>query len=198
MAETIELPELIVGGRVALRPLEDGDLAAYARAFAEDPALGPAYGSETDPDEASLRGLPQRAAEGAAAGGFVELAIADPADDRLLGTVILHSFDWRHQHTEVGFWLLSGERGAGVATEAVGLTVEWAFAELGMHRVEMVTVPSLPHIERVLALAERLGFQREGVMRERNFERGERLDTVMLAVLRAEWKWPPAQVSVQP
>lgn len=54
-----------------------------------------------------------------------------------------------------------------------------------MHRVEMVT---LPEFDRALALAKRLGFRREGVMRERNLERGRRLDTVMLAVLREEWQ----------
>jgi RimJ/RimL family protein N-acetyltransferase len=36
----------------------------------------------------------------------------------------------------------------------------------------------------VLALAKRLGFRQEGVMRERNFERGVRRDTMMLARLR--------------
>jgi RimJ/RimL family protein N-acetyltransferase len=37
-----------------------------------------------------------------------------------------------------------------------------------------------------LALAKRLGFRQEGVMRERNLERGRRYDTMVLAVLRAE------------
>jgi RimJ/RimL family protein N-acetyltransferase len=38
------------------------------------------------------------------------------------------------------------------------------------------------------ALAKRLGFREEGVLRERNFERGRRLDTIMLAVLRPDWE----------
>ena len=48
----------------------------------------------------------------------------------------------------------------------------------------MVTLPALPSFPRVLALAKRLGFRQEGVMRERNFERGVRRDTMMLARLR--------------
>jgi len=38
----------------------------------------------------------------------------------------------------------------------------------------------------VVALAERLGFRPEGILRGRNFERGRRLDALMLAVLRDE------------
>ena len=100
--------------------------------------------------------------------------------------MILHSIDWRHERGELGFWLAPDARGRGAATEGVGLLVNWAFSDLGLHRVEMITLPALPNFARVLALAKRLGFRQEGVMRERNLERGRRFDTMMLAVLRAE------------
>jgi ribosomal-protein-alanine N-acetyltransferase len=178
----------MAGDRCVLRPLTDADIPAYARAFVDDAELGAAIGAETDPDEESLQGRPASVADGAAAGHFLELAITGVDDDRLLGTVTLHSFDWRHLRTEVGFWLAPAARGRGVAAEATALCIEWAFAVLGMHRIEMTT---LPESDRVLALAERLGFRHEGVMRERNLERGRRLDIVMLAVLQAEWHSPP-------
>jgi RimJ/RimL family protein N-acetyltransferase len=184
----IELPGRINGRRCALRPLTHDDLPAYARAFADDPRLGPDIGFETDPDEDSLRERVAKIVAAAAEGEFVELAIAANDDDRLLGTVTLHSFNWRHMHTEVGFWLAPAARGAGVATEATALCVDWAFRDLGMHRVEMTT---LTDADRVLALADRLGFRREGVMRERNLERGRRLDIVMYAALQEEWSFPP-------
>jgi RimJ/RimL family protein N-acetyltransferase len=188
VTHAIEVPARIEGARCALRPFVGSDLPAWAQAFVDDPDLGAAIGTETDPDEESLRDRPAKNAEGAAAGEYVDLAIVDPADDHLLGGVILHSFDWRHLHTEVGFWLTAAARGAGIASEATALCVEWAFTDLGMHRVEITT---LPQFDRVLALAERLGFRREGVMRERNLERGRRLDVLMLAVLQDEWASPP-------
>lgn len=180
-----------------LRPLAERDLAAYAAAFAAEPALGTALGSETDPDADSLRRRPQLVVEGAAAGDFIELAIADPADDRLLGSVTLHSFSWRHQRAEVGFWLASGARGRGLATEAIGNAVDWAFAANDLHRVEMTTAPGLVHEGKVMALAARLGFRREGLLRQRNFERGRRLDVIMLAVLHPDWIWPISGLSPQ-
>jgi RimJ/RimL family protein N-acetyltransferase len=191
VGRAIEPPERITGSRVALRPIEGRDVPAWAAAFADDPELGPAWGVEQDPGEPELRERAAQAVQGAADGRWVELTIADLDGDQLLGTVILHSFDWRHERAEVGFWLLRDRRGQGAATEGVGLMVDWAFTSLGLHRVEMVTLPALPHIDDVRALAGRLGFREEGVMRERNFERGRRLDTMMLAVLEHEWRFPP-------
>jgi ribosomal-protein-alanine N-acetyltransferase len=181
---TIEVPARIAGDRVLLRPLEPGDAEPWAAAFADDPDLGPAWGIDEDPGEEELRERIEGAGEWPREGRGLELAIADRTSDELLGTVILHSIDWRHERAEVGFWLKRGARGQGAAAEAVGLMVAWAFDDLGLHRIEMITLPALPNFPRVLALAKRLGFRQEGVMRERNFERGVRRDTMMLARLR--------------
>jgi RimJ/RimL family protein N-acetyltransferase len=186
-----ELPKLIEGSRCNLRPPAERDIGHWAQAFRDDPDLGPAWGIEEDPDEAVLSARVEGAAKRAAAGGGLELAIADRESDELLGTVVLHSLDERHEHAEVGFWVLESARGRGVGTEAVGLMVDFAFSALGAHRVEMITLPALPHIEPVRALARRLGFTEEGVLRQRNFERGRRHHVLMLAVLEDDWRFPP-------
>jgi RimJ/RimL family protein N-acetyltransferase len=188
MARAIQVPDRIEGRAVSLRPLAERDVPVWATAFADDPDLGPAWGIEEDPGEAELRERIGSLEVAAAEGRAVEMTIAS-RDDQLIGTVVLHSFDWRHEHAEVGFWMLSGQRGRGLGAEGVGLMVDWAFSELGLYRVEMITLPDLPHIAAVRALAARLGFREEGVMRKRNFERGRRLDTMMLAVLREEWSF---------
>jgi RimJ/RimL family protein N-acetyltransferase len=193
MPPPITAPDRLEGRVVYLRPLQLDDLAAYAQSFVEDPGLGPAWGVEEDPDEAQLRKRMDNVEEGLTEGRWIELAAVDRESDRLAGGVILHSFDWRHEHTEVGLWLVPEFRGGGRATEAGRLVVDWAFCERGMHRVEMITLPAMRDYDRVVALAERLGFRQEGIMRERNFERGKRLDTTMLAVLRAEWETAAAQ-----
>lgn len=187
MSPSLPAPDRLAGESVYLRPFKTKDLAAYAKAFVDDPGLGPAWGVEEDPDEAELRRRLDAGEEGLREGRWIELAAIDRETDQLAGGVILHSFDWRHQHTEVGLWLIPEFRGRGLATEAVSLVVGWAFAELGMHRVEMITLPAMRDYQSVIALANRLGFEEEGLMRERNFERGRRLDTVMLAVLREKW-----------
>ena len=173
----IELPASLKGDGVALRRLRPGDAHAYAAAFKEDPELGRLIGTEEDPDEARVR---QRAT----ADRRFELAITG-ADDAFAGMVLLHSLDERHRHCEVGFWLVPAARGRGLASRAVRLVVSWAFEELDVLRVELTTTPDNAG---VFALAERLGFAHEGVLRKRNVERGERVDVVWFGLLREEWR----------
>jgi RimJ/RimL family protein N-acetyltransferase len=180
----IELPDALGCEGCVLRPLAAGDAARYAAAFTDDPELGRLLGMEQDPDEASIRERAARSAEAAEAGRAAELAIADRATDELLGSVILHSFDWQHRRCEVGFWLVAAARGRGLGTRAVSCTVSWAFEALDLLRVEMTTTPGNVAVE---ALARRLGFSREGVLRGRNVERGHRVDIVFFGVLCEEW-----------
>ncbi len=187
MAEPIPAPPHLTGAAVTLRALREQDLPAAAAAFAEDPELGVALGMPRDPTEAELREQMAGDARGLEEGRFVRFAVADRESDAFLGMVVLFELDRRHGRAETGFWLTPGARGRGVATEAIGLAVDWSFEALELHRVEMRT---LPELERVLALAERLGFQKEGFARERNVERGRRVDVVSLAVLRPEWTAP--------
>jgi RimJ/RimL family protein N-acetyltransferase len=180
----IELPEALTGDGVVLRRLRADDAGAYVAAFRADPDLARLLGMEEDPAEAAVRDRAERLVERAAEGTVVELAVSDPADDAFLGSMILHSFDWKHRRCEVGFWLVPAARGRGVGSRAVALAVSWAFDELDLLRVEMTTTPDNG---AVFALARRLGFAQEGVLRRRNVERGARVDVVWFGVLREEW-----------
>jgi RimJ/RimL family protein N-acetyltransferase len=180
----IELPEDLRGDDFVLRPLAADDAAAYASAFTADPDLGRLLGIEMDPGEGAIRERASHHDQRAAEGKGVELAIADPATDRFLGSVILHSFEWEHRRCEVGFWLVPAARGRGVGSRAISRTVSWAFDTLDLLRIEMTTTPDNLAVS---ALARRLGFTREGVLRRRNVERGNRVDVVFFGVLREEW-----------
>jgi ribosomal-protein-alanine N-acetyltransferase len=181
----IDLPESLAGDGVLLRRLRPHDAPAYVAAFGADPELGRLLGMDEDPGEATIRDRVDAHPGLAAEGRLVELAVADPEDDAFLGSMILHSFDWRHRRCEVGFWLIPEARGRGLGSRAVALAVTWALTDLDLLRIEMTTTPDN---EAVHALARRLGFTREGVMRKRNLERGARVDVVWFGVLREEWR----------
>ena len=85
--------------------------------------------------------------------------------------------------------LRAAVRGRGVGTAAVGAALEWAFGGLGLLRVEMTTTPDNL---AVAAMARRMGFSQEGVLRARNVERGRRVDVVWFGLLREEWPGAPA------
>jgi len=159
-------------------------LAAGA-AFAADGELGRLLGVERDPDEAALRGRLERIDALREEGRFLELAIAGSETDELLGSVTLHSLDWRNRRGEVGFFVVPDARRRGVAQSAVALALDWMFDGLGLDRVEMTTTPDNA---AVAALAAALGFAREGLLRSRNLERGARVDVVYFGLMRSEWR----------
>jgi RimJ/RimL family protein N-acetyltransferase len=166
---------------VVLRRLRARDAAPYAAAFREDPRLGPAIGAEEDPTEMSVRRFIARQPSLRARGEFLGLVVTDATEKPFLGHVMLHSLAWQHRRAEVGYWLVPAARGRGIGGTAVDLLVDWAFAALPLDRIEITTTPGNAAAR---ALAGRLGFAEEGVMRARNHERGRSVDVVMLARLR--------------
>ena len=164
--------------------MRSDDAALYAAAFREDPELGARLGAEQDPDEGSVLAGVEGQGRRAEDGRGIELAIAEPTSDAFCGAVTLHSFDWHSRRCEVGFWVVPAARGRGVGSGAVALALSWAFQDLDLLRIEMTTTPENPAVP---ALARRLGFSHEGVLRARNIERGRRVDIVWFGLLREEW-----------
>ena len=111
-------------------------------------------------------------------GSLLHLVIADRVTDAYLGETMLALAE--HSVGEVGCCLVPAARGRGIATEALRLLTDWAFATLEVGRVQVFVAP-----ENVAALelADRVGFRREGVLRSYWEVGGERLDVVVFARL---------------
>ncbi|HEY2159015.1 MAG TPA: GNAT family protein [Isosphaeraceae bacterium] len=102
-------------------------------------------------------------------------------DDREahVGFIGLHAIHWRHRSATGGIVL--GERsawGRGIATAAIGVRTRFAFATLGLHRVEGHTIN--PSMRRVY---EKAGYTREGTWREKLWRDGEWVDADFYAIL---------------
>jgi [ribosomal protein S5]-alanine N-acetyltransferase len=180
---SLPLPEGLARDGVALRRLRGRDAAPFAAAFREDPRLGALVGVERDPTEASARRFITSLMRLRVRGEYLAVAVSDSPRGAFLGLVMLHSIVWRHRRAELGYWLVPAARGHGVGRTAVSLLADWAFAKLPLDRLEITTTPDNA---AALALARSLGFEWEGVMRSRNFERGRPVDVVMLARLRRD------------
>jgi RimJ/RimL family protein N-acetyltransferase len=169
---------------VRLRLVEERDLAAYTAAFRDDADLGALLGLEQDPTEASLR--PRLGREWVAPPDLraCEWVIADAASDAFRGTILLHSCDWTNRRAEVGFWIATGARRRGLLSAALTLVLDWSFAA-GIERMEMT---ALPGNDAVASIARRFGFVYEGTLRQRNLERGRRVDLLMWGLLASDRK----------
>ena len=176
---TFTAPQRLADERVTLRPLRPDDAPAFAAAFVDDPELGTLVGFEQDPDEAWFR----ESFDGEQRAGFA-LAVTADGSDTLVGIVVVHHVEPDHGRAEIGFWLAREARGAGVGRRAVTLLVDWLFDHPWVRRLELTTTPDNAG---ALALAESLGFTREGVLRQRVVERGKAVDIVWFGLLREEW-----------
>ena len=112
--------------------------------------------------------------EGRRQGTREVFAIVEHANGRFLGVAAAPTIDRTTRTAELGYVVAPEARGRGVATEALRLLTEWAFAELGMERLELLISVENEGSKRVAA---RCGYVREGVLRSRHFKGDLREDT---------------------
>jgi ribosomal-protein-serine acetyltransferase len=106
------------------------------------------------------------------------------ADGEIAGVAGFHRVDRINEITSIGYWMDAGHQGRGVMTATVATLVDIAFDEWGMHRIELRIAPEN---SRSRALAARLGFHEEGVLRgAERFGDGDHRDLIMHSLLRGE------------
>ena len=109
-------------------------------------------------------------------------AVLDSATGELAGSIAIRLQRFSTGH--IGYWVAREARGRGVATAALKALCRWAVDELGLKRLELVTHPENLASQRV---AEKAGFQREGVMRSAlEHADGRRRDSVLFSLLPEE------------
>jgi RimJ/RimL family protein N-acetyltransferase len=112
-------------------------------------------------------------------------AIAAP-DGRPLGWVSRYSPEGTPEEWYVGINICEDDYlNQGIGTEALWLWVDYLFANSDVHRIALHTWSLNPRMMRV---AKKVGFSREGVVRELREWQGEWLDGVQYGMLRREWQ----------
>ena len=83
--------------------------------------------------------------------------------DIYIGNIGLHYMDSKNRESMIGYWIDEKYQGKGIVTACARAIVNHAFDERGLNRVYIYcAVENL----KSKAVAERLGFFREGVLRE--------------------------------
>ena len=86
----------------------------------------------------------------------------DKASGMLIGKGGLHTINWEVPKFEIGYWVRTSMAGQGYCTEAVNALVAFARQSLAAGRLEICSDPRNARSRRV---AERCGFQLEGILR---------------------------------
>jgi|APHM01.1.fsa_nt_gi Acetyltransferases, including N-acetylases of ribosomal proteins len=85
---------------------------------------------------------------------------------------------------EIGIWIHPEYHGNGYGTEASKLLVEYGFNQLNYHKLYARAYQGNKASQSVW---EKLGFEKEGVLKDHTFTEGEYKDVVYYGVLEGEW-----------
>ena len=118
-------------------------------------------------------------------GSGVRLAIERTVDGMFIGWFTFMQWNPDYRSALIGYCLDERAWGQGFATEAAGVVLQWAFGTLDLNRVQSEADTRNRASERVL---EKLGFVREGTLRENCTVNGHVSDSSVYGLLRREWE----------
>jgi len=118
-------------------------------------------------------------------GSGSRLAIERVSDGAFIGWCSLTRWNPDYRSASLGYCLHDAAWGYGYATEAASALLEWAFDTLDLNRVQAETDTRNAASARVL---EKLGFVREGTLREDCVVNGEVSDSWVYGLIRREWR----------
>ena len=175
MQETV-----LTGGRVYLRPLERSDaelIVPWLRNRELTWSLGDFFPA------ADVRAVADGIERLYRTGHDLLLGVVRRDTDGLIGITELHQLDLDNR--QASFGLLIGEVGEGYGSEVTGLVLDYAFGQLALNRVWL-------HVDerntRGIRAYQKVGFRREGLLRENRYADGRYHNTLLMAVLRSEWQ----------
>jgi RimJ/RimL family protein N-acetyltransferase len=122
-------------------------------------------------------------------GTGARLAMDRGSDGSFLGWCSLTRWNPDYRSATLGYCLAEAAWGHGYATEAARAVLQWAFGALDLNRVQAEADTRNAASARVL---EKLGFVREGTLREDCVVNGEVSDSWVYGLLRREWEPEPS------
>ena len=172
-------------GRVYLRALQAGDWKAWAELRAESREFlvpwEPTWARDALTRQAYHRRLGYYASEWRQGSGHAFFVLR-AADNQLLGGLsLLNVRRGVAQTASLGYWIGRPHAHQGYMTEAISGALDFAFARLGLHRVEAAC---LPHNGPSRGLLAKSGFREEGFARDYLKINGRWQDHVLFSILR--------------
>ena len=112
-----------------------------------------------------------------------EYRLAMTLDGAIVGGIGM-GINAREYRGTIGYWVAAPARGRGICTRALQLLARYGLEKLELQRLELLTDPDNRASQRV---AEKVGFQREGVLRAHlRHPDGRVRDSLMFSLLPGE------------
>jgi ribosomal-protein-serine acetyltransferase len=106
-------------------------------------------------------------------------------EKNIVGRIGLHHINHSHRIAEIGYWLADGLQGRGIISKSCKAIINLAFKELGLNRIEIKCGVGN---DKSRAVAEKLQFKQEGILRQAELLNGKFIDLYLYALLKDEWQ----------
>jgi RimJ/RimL family protein N-acetyltransferase len=120
----------------------------------------------------------------AADAGAAIFSVVELSTDELVGDALLWDIDSHNRSAHIGIVLRRAFRGRGFGADVVRVLCRYGFALRGLHRLQLET---LADNHAMIAVAEKLGFTREGATRGSSWVNGRFMDDVVFGLLAEEF-----------
>jgi RimJ/RimL family protein N-acetyltransferase len=169
-------PATLTDGVVVLREFREDDRAVVLSTMGDE-LVHRWLNMPAEPRDADFNSLLRTARDGRFSGERIDYAVTEVGRDVAIGAVIASRR--ARDNYEVAYLAGAAGRGRGLMTRAVRVLCDWLFSE-GIGRLELRTHPGNEPSQR---LAERAGFQREGLERKSIWLHGRRQDAIVWSLL---------------
>lgn len=106
----------------------------------------------------------------------------------LIGRIGIHYIQKQNRTGAIGYWLGKESEGKGVITKACCKLIDHCFSVLKLNRIE---IKCSVGNDRSAAIPERLGFTKEGVLRQAEWLKDGFIDLTLYSLLKEEWNSGP-------
>jgi ribosomal-protein-alanine N-acetyltransferase len=175
---------VITTPRVVLRWISENDIDGLYDVFS-DPQVMRYWSTGPLPNREAAAAMQREIAEGNLRETMMKWGLALRESNYLIGTATLFNLNLDNGRAELGYAMSRAYWGKGYMHEALQALLSHAFDVVELRRLEADVDPRNAASIRTL---ERLGFQREGFLRERWHVNGELQDALFYGLLRREWK----------
>jgi len=113
-----------------------------------------------------------------------EISFVIIKNDILVGRIGLHYINLQNMNAAIGYWLTRDATGQGIIGRCCKTIINYGFRELGLHRIEIRA--ALKNLKST-SIPEKLGFKKEGILRQAELVNGGFHDLVIYSRLSEEW-----------
>lgn len=172
----------LVGERVILRPLVATDADDLWRDL-HDPEANRLTGTHAT---FTRERIDEWCATRAAQTDRLDLAVIERATGAWAGEVAVNDVDDDNRSCGFRIALSAAARNRGLGTEATRLTVRHVFDTIDDPAIHRISLEVFAFNPRAQAVYERVGFRREGVLRDALWWDGSFHDTIVMSILRSD------------